>query len=372
MLNSSVLDVTIGLLFIFLLYSLLATTIQEILATVLALRARLLKKAIDRMLTDDKTSFKEKLWIGRLIAQFWLKIKKTTVFFFPFLAKYIKCPQTFSNELYNEPAIKYLGLSYWFKKPSYIDPKSFSRAILTILEDKGEGNSQLEKIKDILNKGKFQVGNTEIEIEPDTKKYLLTLLYEAKEDLDKFRTLIEDWFNETMDRLSGWYKRKTQLTIFLIGLGIAVTFNVDTISITNKLSKDKKAQEQMVKMASSYIESHPLKTGNKEIPTEEKAYIAHMDSLVNAADSIIKKDIKDVNNLMALGWNGYNNQKVWYKKTAYVISQSTQPKKLLGFLVTALALSMGAPFWFDLLSKLIQLRGAGNKPKSENPNQPVG
>ena len=56
--------------------------------------------------------------------------------------------------------------------------------------------------------------------------------------LQALRNNIESWFNDSMDRLSGRYKRKAQLTAFLIGLGIAAVLNVDTINVSNQLWRE--------------------------------------------------------------------------------------------------------------------------------------
>ena len=71
------------------------------------------------------------------------------------------------------------------------------------------------------------------------------------------KSTIENWFEETMERASGWYKKYTQLILLFIGLAIAVVFNVDTIEIVNKLEKDPEIREQLVQQADNFVAAHP-------------------------------------------------------------------------------------------------------------------
>jgi len=83
--------------------------------------------------------------------------------------------------------------------------------------------------------------------------------------------------------------------------------------------------------------------------------------------------------MMGLGWNypaEKVNQKRWwipdfaikpFNKVVFILSETIQsPRKWIGFLITALAMTLGAPFWFDLLNKLVNIRSGGNKPKEND------
>ncbi len=99
-------------------------------------------------------------------------------------------------------------------------------------------------------------------------------------------------------------------------------------------------------MASSYLPSHP------EVSIGASTAV---DSLVNYATNSYKTDIKQSNQLLGLGWSG--------DTAADQMDCKHWPVNVLGWIVTALAISLGAPFWFDLLGKLVQLRGTGTKPE---------
>src|ERR1700690_4392009 len=74
------------------------------------------------------------------------------------------------------------------------------------------------------------------EIKNATVQSAMTAMFaDAKADVSQFRQNIETWFNSSMDRVSGWYKRRTQLILFLMGLGIAVALNVNSVSLAGEL-----------------------------------------------------------------------------------------------------------------------------------------
>ena len=57
----------------------------------------------------------------------------------------------------------------------------------------------------------------------------------AQGDCEQARRNIEDWYDSAMDRVAGWYKKRTQFILFAIGLVLAVALNVDTITIAKHL-----------------------------------------------------------------------------------------------------------------------------------------
>src|ERR1700721_3301750 len=83
----------------------------------------------------------------------------------------------------------------------------------------------------------------------------------AGNDLAKFRASIEGWFNSTMDRVSGWYKRRSQLIVFSLGFVMAGVINVNSISIANDLWTHKAERDAMVSAAQGYLQTHPKKDG---------------------------------------------------------------------------------------------------------------
>lgn len=350
MFHSNVLDIFIGLIFIYLLYSLLATLVQEIIATRLAFRAKFLQKAIIRMLEDTQPG---KRWRPRV--------------FINRMSKQESESYTFYQQFYGHPLVKHLGERPGISKPAYINNTTFSKVVVDLLRgysaNAGENHAPL--VNESLLQGKTSGGNSQ-PISAGTLDLLRSFWADAQGDLEKFRTLLENWFNETMDRASGWYKKYIQWVLFVIGFSIAVTFNVDSIEIARKLQRDPKLREQLVQQADAFVKAHPdLKedlaalqkdtsaSSQKKI-TSYEMLLAKQDSLLHLADSMVKADISNVNGLLGIGLNKY-------KANGFPDLMLS----LLGWAITALAISMGAPFWFDLLNKFMKLK-ASIAPSAKN------
>jgi hypothetical protein len=514
MTGSVALDVVIGLVFIYLLYSLLATVICEIVATYWGLRARNLLYAIGRMLEDSPKQSEIK--ILALIKQ----IKDDAIRLFDTPEGPASCV------FYRLPVIKYLAKNTFQSKPAYITKQTFSKALIEIFRHYGgdDSASDLEKIRNVLNgslahKGVLKLIRDEIvkategkggQAEPppkyneiydsivaiakmqngvvpadptqsklmkkirkllkkpdkinadqkkaivyeidemlnlfghETRSHLRSLLKDADDDLPKFRLLLEQWFDDTMDRAAGWYKQRVQALLLFIGLAFAVAFNANTIDIVHKLSVDKDARDKMVQLASDY-----LNDPNKIAASANQSVNAKIDSM--QIDSLMKvqirlqKQIEEANTLLGAGWpelpdslpllnwtqhvedsvskltkegmmaysiialdtliktpatanlkiifypssftksvlGCIKENSLWEKGERYkgfdrnmtkikvnngrygtflYLTTSFFSKAFWGFLLTAIAISLGAPFWFDLLNKLMQIRGSVREP----------
>jgi hypothetical protein len=389
MLDNVALDVVIGLIFIFLIYSLLATTINEGIAVNFNLRGRKLEHAIRRML-DDGFHTEHTFWsvCKDLIKSVLVRLKKI-LFYFRFSCPTPKDPKqmSFVELFYNEPLIKYLGENKISKRPSYISPDFFSKAVLKILFDKGkspeitaclEGLTDAEKFLHIKNGA---ASLTEIN---ETRTLLLTMLDNSNNDIEIFKSKLENWFDETMHRASGWYKKQSQLITLLIGFSIAVVFNVNTIKLVQQLSRDKEAAKKMTELSVQYVDSHKDSTGHL---SEKHEAIAN--SFFLRADSLIKSDFKSANQIIGIGWDYSDSLKKFCNKKIKNHEKCIQPcvlkkvpiktnsqkvefifsnfnfRTIVGYIITAIAISFGAPFWFDLLSKFVSIRGAGAKPTTK-------
>ena len=383
MFNSPILDIFIGLSLIFTLYSLLATTFQEILASLLGLRSKVLEFGIMRML-EDSPDKKDKFF----------QIIKFIFTGFNFNRK--SDDNSLKNIFYKQPNIKYLANGAISKSPAYIHATDFSKAVINILSKGTDTLSQIEKIEKFLevagiekpdgpNSINFKrivddTNNEVVKVGEETLTHLYSLYKDAGKDLTQFRTELETWFNRTMERVSGWYKKQTQWMIFVIGFIIAVSFNVDTIKIAENLSKNDEARKQMVTLATSYVNTNPVIVKPNSASDASKGtmsndsnlnsfsqIIVKDSSLFKDAEKLIKGDIEKSNKLLAIGWEDGINGKCksscccccWWK--CFFMS-------LLGWFITAIAISLGAPFWFDLLSKFVKLRGSVNNPDPKKAN----
>lgn len=334
MLNNAALDVAIGLVFIYAIYSLLATTITELVASIFSLRGVDLRKGISRML-DDCSPRKP------LLSKIRLKKNESP------------CDQPevvkLSGEFLKQPEIVYLSKRE-SKPPSYIKSKTFAKGFVNALFEK-HGTKDLQEIKK-----KLQNSNSL------TNKFILNLINEANDDILIFKSLAEDWFNETMERVSGWYKKRIQIITVFVGLIMSFSMSIDTIAIGQKLSQDKKTRLAMVEVASKYADGFVFADSLSNDNLEK------INQLNNKVDSLLVQ-VQNSNTIMEISrpdnfglWDDDNNVKeswLW----------------IAGCFLTAIALSVGAPFWFDLLSRLINLRGAGIKESTQTKsrkNNPVG
>jgi hypothetical protein len=175
---------------------------------------------------------------------------------------------------------------------------------------------------------------TDSPIPGGTKSALLSLASGAAKDRDQLRAEVERWFDQSMSRVSGWYKRKTQIVICLLSLLVAVGLNVNTVSVADRLINDDSLRSAVVQEA---VKS-PLKSG---------------ETLNDVADQITQVQKLGI----PFGWNKAPGDPADADLSHHL------GRTIGGWLLTFLALSLGAPFWFDALSKLAGLRNTGPPPK---------
>ncbi len=290
MFNNVALDVFIGLVFIFLLYSLLASAINEFIAMLFAYRHRMLEKAIEQMLDGKNYSY---YWWDKLANIFWWLIHKIQTGFKSeksqkenetinkidrkdffktcninpntkeesstkiYRSKLNKKAALFAANITNHPLFRRKAEdSLLYKKPAYLTTSAFSDILLDVLgNNKNDHNGRPVLMNDIKT-----FVNGQLENNPDLKNILNLYIQQANGDLQKFQLLIENWFDDTMNRVSGWYKRQATKILFVIGFVLALFLNVSTIDIVHRLSVDKDLREAMAQTATNYI-----KEKNKEL-----------------------------------------------------------------------------------------------------------
>jgi hypothetical protein len=158
--------------------------------------------------------------------------------------------------------------------------------------------------------------------------------------LSKTKENIEKWFNDTMDRASGWYKRQTIIAMFIIGLVLSISFNLDSIQIADALWR------QPTLRAALIAQSEKITLPQSQVSTLQE----QEDSLKQFQGTIYQ--LAKIN--VPLGW------------PIPVLNLNQAILKALGWIITAAAAAQGAPFWFDLIMKLTNLRLAGKKPSTSN------
>jgi hypothetical protein len=290
-LGSSVLDIAIALAFVFFLLSLIVSAVREFVAGVLGLRGKTLAGGIEGMLGD--ATIAEKVMKHPLVRTDLRKGAKKE------------------------------------RKPSYVSPRNFSIALKNVLKEVPKG----DQAKDL---------RTQIE----------ALSHEFLPNEDPPISSIEKWFNDSMERVSGWYKRRSQYWMAFIAVVIAVGLNASTIRIVERFESEPSLRDAVAKQAQQAVEKGDFK---KAIEEETKKQPNAVEQIEGAGKQG-GEAVENVNGLkLPLWWSSGNAPQ---GVSQWAIS-------LLGWLITAIAISLGAPFWFDALGKLANLRMAGKNPEEK-------
>ena len=227
----------------------------------------------------------------------------------------------------------------WRNLPSYIPSRNFALALMDMAArgpklDAGTSPDATAPVT--VESIRANLGTIE---NPAVQRALLIALDRAEGDLQKAQANLEAWYDSAMDRVSGWYKRSTQWFLIGIGLLLAIGLNINTLKIADTLYHDKTARDLIVESAGSTV-------------ADEKGKPLNYDSA--------SAKLNELN--LPIGWpqnwSGIGNE-----------MQAHWPSDLAGWLLTAFAISMGAPFWFDSLNKLIVVRSTV-KPHQKSPEEP--
>jgi hypothetical protein len=306
--NSTVLDVAIGLAFVYLLLAILCTSANEWIAGLLKARSKMLKEALVQLLDGQKKT--EKGGEDDLVREF-----------------------------YQHPLIT--GMMRGKRHPAYLSSQTFAATVMDIIASGAQAFTTFEDLK------------TSVDRLPDgdVKTTLSALLRRSGGDLEVAQKAVEGWFDDAMDRVSGWYKRKTQIWTVIIAAVLVILSNADTIQVARRLWSDPVVRAKVVAEAQTRVKKPPptVEYPDKDEPTDPK---------VSEGNSVSTEEQQLLTQL--IGWQGNPRED----------SASTWLARILGWLLTILAVSLGAPFWFDLLNKLINIRSAGKAP-NEAAKKPV-
>jgi hypothetical protein len=320
MFNSGILDVVIGLIFVYLTLSLIVTAVNEFIEALLKKRASDLETGLRELLNDPKgIGLVKDLYEHQLV-------------FGLFKGKY--------------EAAKTRNL------PSYIPARNFALALMDVVIPDKKGGAAAMPLAD-LRSTIATISNDKV------KQALLPLVDSAGTDIDKARDNIEAWYNSSMERVGGWYKRRVQWIGLLLGLVVAAAFNADTIAIGSRLSYDVAMRDSLVAASQEYAKSN-ASTAQPLSPTPDATSpIEACNKDANSPECKVAKNMTEIRKLgLPIGWDSANVPNSW----------GALASKALGLLLTGLAISLGAPFWFDLLNKFMVARST-LKPKDQSAEQ---
>ncbi|MDQ3651856.1 MAG: hypothetical protein M3458_16595 [Acidobacteriota bacterium] len=294
MFGSTILEVALGLILVYLLLGLVCTAVGEFIAAALKLRAKDLERGIRTLLQDPEVL----------------------------------------RRFHNHPMIRTLRVNG--SKPSYIPSRSFALALMDIAAPVGASNPN--RLQDIR---RTVMSLPDDGSSGDIKKAFLIMIDEARGNIDAVRDNVEGWFDSSMDRVSGSYKRRMQWIVLGLAFAVTVALNVDTVTIANRLSRDAALRNSLVAQAQVFAQQ-PTRPDNTRPPEER-----------------LRETIATVQGLgLPIGWSGDARLPV-----------EQIPTRLLGWIVTAFAVSLGAPFWFDTLNKFMVIRST-IKPHEKSREQP--
>jgi len=158
---------------------------------------------------------------------------------------------------------------------------------------------------------------------------------------------VEVWFNDSMERVAGWYKRRTQMLTLVIAATLVVLLNVDTVEILHKVSSDSALRAVLVAQAEKLAAQPPAAN---PAPAATPSPVA----ATREAAADFQKQIAALQQTgLPLGW----------RADALPQRPGDWLTKILGLLLSIGAASLGAPFWFDILNKVVTIRSAGKAPE---------
>lgn len=287
-LNGPAIEVAIGLAFIFFLLSTVVSAITEGISWATQQRARKLEQGVLGLLGDNQVA-RELLGHGLVQSD-------------------ARKPVRWRRK----------------QKPSYLSARNFALALVDVVGKRGvEAEDPLKNVRNGVD-----------DLGPDTgvleKQLTLLLGDSAVTKVEHFRAVAEKWFDDEMDRVSGWYRRWAQLIACLLAVLVTVGLNVNAIKVTETLINEPTVRGAVVVKAESSLGAGGAKGAGEDAETAVKELKA------------LKLPI------------------LWNKAT-----EAVTLSVIAGWLITAIAISLGAPFWFDALSKLANLKTAGKKPKPD-------
>ena len=284
----AVLEVVLGLSFLFAVLSMVASGANEFIAAALKLRARTLERGVVNLLTNPADT----------------------------------------EALYLHPLIQ--SLYRGDRRPSYIPREKFALALLDM-----KVKPAIDAVGEQLSAIPAAIG----ELPPGQVRDTLDLLWrDARADIDRFRRNVEGWFDDAMERVSGWYRRLAQAILLALGVVLAVGLNVNAVTVAQRLWTDA-----------------PLRAAVVDQVQQSEQPPAGQDGTVEDALRDVESGLKSLGALsLPIGWTDEARPSTWYGAVA-------------GWALTAIATAMGAPFWFDLLGRVARLRSTGVRPPTSLP-----
>ncbi|MBC7825513.1 MAG: hypothetical protein H7126_16945 [Candidatus Parcubacteria bacterium] len=217
-----------------------------------------------------------------------------------------------------------------------------------------------------------------------------TRVKQTESDINQLREEVSLWFDRSMSRASGVYKRNAKGVAILIGITIASLINADTFHVFDRLSSDENLRQVITKRASDVVPANgarpPLRQELDDIRNQTNDALKNVALPISWNPANLSKQF-DCPPAAPINRENVTSEQEWATMFASCLNRQpenralsffdkigltaqiflTRPwegfKMLLGWMLSGIAIAMGAPFWFDLLSKIVNVRNTGSKPK---------
>lgn len=317
------LDIAIALSLVYLMLSALVSGIHELIASAVALRGRVLVAGL-RNLCGEKDGGAQPLTDGLLDHPLLKALQKQDGWLVGLLHRHERRP------------------------PSYVPPNKFALALADrLVRTHLGGGAPMQRLPEVL--AQLPQG--------DLRHTLELLVQQAQGDATRLQQLIEAHFDQVMERVSGWYKRRAQWGMLAIGFAVAILLNIDSIGLVHHLAKNSELTASLVARATQ-LEQQGQRLGDA-VPATPPQQQQRLEQ-VRAQLQTVEQQLDDLQLLrLPVGWKMGTDGKPEMPQH-WLLS-------LFGWMLSAIAASLGGPFWFDAISRLVSLRTTGSKPADTAP-----
>ncbi|MFN8290335.1 MAG: hypothetical protein U0U70_08765 [Chitinophagaceae bacterium] len=359
-----VLETAISLVLIFFIFSTITYVIQELIAVNLKYRSKMLWKSMWQLFDGEKLE-------GRLQLMKSLPTENTT----------------HTDAFYDHPQIKSLKKDLQGKKPpSYIPAANFALAVLNLVAANAPANKGKNNLTQTTT---FEDVKAGLQTYVDSKGNLYTVLknlLDTSFTIQQLQLKVEEWFDSYMKRVSAWYESQVVTSVRIIAVFLTVIFNINVIYLAKKIYTDGTLRGKLVAMAEKVVDKPEAVTqyytsafktvsanidslyqrrleadstpeGKKKILAEKAAVLDSLAGVYTQKNSAAIRSM--VSQLDAAGLPlGWKNDTLKSQVTGKPDSNKLINFLLMlaGWLIAACCISMGAPFWFDMLNKLVNVR----------------
>ena len=407
---AAIIQVAVGIIFVFILLSILVTEVNSLIARATKMRAKTLRGAINAVIEDPV--IRAKVYTHPLI-----QLVK---------ADPIAPSQRVSRVDAERIASSAIGSVDYLDPPTFVDvvlatikaesdqrlfgallnvidamPAGAERRGLRLMVNRivtsGEGLTDLRSslryvqdrryrsaLTDIVSQIDEEVGLLGLEptanvslmagirqIENPNLRHALSTVMASADSMDAARANLELWFNNAMQRASASYAGKMKTLSLVVALFFALALNIDTLHIGRALWEDPALREQLSSDASYAVQSGDLNApgdggdfsasqASDETPLEE--------AIGTGAE--VARQLEDIQDLrLPIGWSFYSAgdsadaaRALGDPSNLWNYMPANNPEgwlsllavKFLGIAATVIAAAQGAPFWFGIVNKILR------------------